>query len=59
MDGTVSFASAFAGHQEGIENRDHKFLRKAVEEAYKGGTRIPCSQKFLSQCPIWCCYSLQ
>ncbi|KAF1887583.1 hypothetical protein Lal_00040637 [Lupinus albus] len=64
-DGTVSVATAFAGHQEGnasasfsflvrkriisttrdtsyfplfvyLGDRDHKFLRKAVEEAYKG-----------------------
>ncbi|KAL6963513.1 hypothetical protein U1Q18_030390 [Sarracenia purpurea var. burkii] len=42
-DGTISVASAFAGHQEGKLNlisffvdRDHKFLSKAVEEAYKG-----------------------
>ncbi|KAF2287895.1 hypothetical protein GH714_003120 [Hevea brasiliensis] len=31
-DGTLSIASAFAGHQE---DRDHKFLTK-VEEEYKG-----------------------
>lgn len=35
-DGTVSVATAFAGHQEAVQDRDHKFLRKAVEEAYKG-----------------------
>ncbi|RDY12637.1 guaD, partial [Mucuna pruriens] len=35
-DGTVSVASAFAGHQEAVQDRDHGFLRKAVEEAYKG-----------------------
>ncbi|KAK7363383.1 hypothetical protein VNO77_05524 [Canavalia gladiata] len=35
-DGTVSVASAFSGHQEAVQDRDHKFLRKAVEEAYKG-----------------------
>ncbi|EXB75652.1 Guanine deaminase [Morus notabilis] len=34
--GTVSVASAFAGHQEVVKDRDHKFLKKAVEEAYKG-----------------------
>ncbi|QCE13778.1 guanosine deaminase-like [Vigna unguiculata] len=34
--GTVSVASAFAGHQEAIQSRDYKFLRIAVEEAYKG-----------------------
>ncbi|KAI4303050.1 hypothetical protein MLD38_038729 [Melastoma candidum] len=35
-DGTISVASAFAGHQEAVQDRDHKFLSKAVEEAYKG-----------------------
>ncbi|TVU39839.1 hypothetical protein EJB05_13280 [Eragrostis curvula] len=35
-DGTISVASAFAGHQEAVQNRDHKFLTKAVEEAYRG-----------------------
>ncbi|XP_047311263.1 guanosine deaminase-like [Impatiens glandulifera] len=35
-DGTISVASAFAGHQEAVQHRDHKFLREAVEEAYKG-----------------------
>ncbi|CAJ2650088.1 unnamed protein product [Trifolium pratense] len=35
-DGTVSVAAAFAGHQEAVQDRDHKFLRRAVEEAYKG-----------------------
>ncbi|KAL1536026.1 guanosine deaminase isoform X3 [Salvia divinorum] len=35
-DGTISVASAFAGHQEAVQDRDHKFLTKAVEEAYKG-----------------------
>ncbi|BAS87234.1 Os03g0833900 [Oryza sativa Japonica Group] len=35
-DGTISVASAFAGHQEAVQDRDHKFLSKAVEEAYQG-----------------------
>ncbi|GAB4835972.1 hypothetical protein Ancab_000891 [Ancistrocladus abbreviatus] len=35
-DGTISVASAFPGHQEAVQDRDHKFLTKAVEEAYKG-----------------------
>ncbi|KAK7388099.1 hypothetical protein VNO78_22904 [Psophocarpus tetragonolobus] len=35
-NGTVSIASAFAGHQEAVQDRDHKFLTKAVEEAYNG-----------------------
>jgi hypothetical protein len=35
-DGTISVASAFAGHHEAVQDRDHKFLTKAVEEAYRG-----------------------
>ncbi|KAF8401211.1 hypothetical protein HHK36_012140 [Tetracentron sinense] len=35
-DGTLSVASAFAGYQEVVQDRDHKFLTRAVEEAYKG-----------------------
>ncbi|KAF0912359.1 hypothetical protein E2562_014016 [Oryza meyeriana var. granulata] len=35
-DGTISVASAFAGHQEAVQDRDHNFLSKAVEEAYRG-----------------------
>ncbi|CAL9037544.1 unnamed protein product, partial [Musa banksii] len=35
-DGTISVASAFAGHHEAVQDRDHKFLSKAVEEAYCG-----------------------
>ncbi|CAI9786163.1 unnamed protein product [Fraxinus pennsylvanica] len=35
-DGTISVASAFAVHQEAVQDRDHKFLTKAVEEAYRG-----------------------
>lgn len=35
-DGTISVASAFAGHQEAVQDRDHKFITRAVEEAYKG-----------------------
>ncbi|KDO37586.1 hypothetical protein CISIN_1g036428mg, partial [Citrus sinensis] len=35
-DGTISVASAFAAHQEAVQDRDHEFLSKAVEEAYKG-----------------------
>ncbi|XP_074292727.1 guanosine deaminase-like isoform X1 [Silene latifolia] len=35
-EGNISVASAFAGHQEAVQDRDHKFLLKAVEEAYKG-----------------------
>ncbi|GAA0161867.1 deaminase [Lithospermum erythrorhizon] len=36
MDGTISVASAFAAHQDVVQDRDHKFLTRAVEEAYKG-----------------------
>ncbi|KAH9322294.1 hypothetical protein KI387_016933, partial [Taxus chinensis] len=35
-DGTISVASAFPGHQEAVQDRDLKFLSKAVEEAYNG-----------------------
>ncbi|KAF3489793.1 hypothetical protein F2Q69_00056154 [Brassica cretica] len=35
-DGTISVASAFAGHQQAVQDSDHKFLTQAVEEAYKG-----------------------
>uniref|UniRef100_A0A5B7C175 CMP/dCMP-type deaminase domain-containing protein n=1 Tax=Davidia involucrata TaxID=16924 RepID=A0A5B7C175_DAVIN len=35
-DGAISVASAFAGHQQVVQDRDHKFLTRAVEEAYKG-----------------------
>lgn len=34
-DVTISAASAFTGHQE-VQDRDLKFLSKAVEEAYNG-----------------------
>ncbi|KAG9140804.1 hypothetical protein Leryth_024755, partial [Lithospermum erythrorhizon] len=36
IDGTISVASAFAAHQDVVQDRDHKFLTRAVEEAYKG-----------------------
>ncbi|XP_062084529.1 guanosine deaminase [Humulus lupulus] len=36
VDGAISVASAFAAHQEVVQDRDHEFLTKAVEEAYKG-----------------------
>ncbi|WOL03230.1 guanosine deaminase isoform X1 [Canna indica] len=35
-DGTISVASAFSGHHEVVQDRDHKFLSKAVGEAYHG-----------------------
>ena len=33
-DGTVSVASAFAGHQEGVRDRYHILLIATVQEAY-------------------------
>ncbi|XP_058076930.1 guanosine deaminase-like isoform X2 [Magnolia sinica] len=35
-DGTIAVASAFPGHQEAVQDRDQKFLSRAVEEAYNG-----------------------
>ncbi|KAI3951710.1 hypothetical protein MKW98_013768 [Papaver atlanticum] len=35
-DGTISVATAFSGYQEAIQDKDHEFVTKAVEEAYKG-----------------------
>ncbi|XVE62860.1 hypothetical protein DITRI_Ditri06bG0153700 [Diplodiscus trichospermus] len=35
-DRTISVASAFPGHQEVVQDRGHKFLTQAIEEAYKG-----------------------
>ncbi|KAB5556344.1 hypothetical protein DKX38_007253 [Salix brachista] len=35
-DRTISVASAFSAHQQAVQDRDHKFLSRAVEEAYKG-----------------------
>ncbi|ERN02048.1 hypothetical protein AMTRI_Chr02g266060 [Amborella trichopoda] len=35
-DGTFSVASGYPGHQEAVQDRDHKFLSKAIEEAYNG-----------------------
>lgn len=58
-DGTISVASAFAGHQEAVQHRDHKFLTKAVEEAYKGvesghggpfGAVVVCNDEVLVSC---------
>ncbi|XP_061352232.1 guanosine deaminase-like [Gastrolobium bilobum] len=34
--GYISVCFAFAGHQQAVQDRDHKFLTKVVEEAYKG-----------------------
>ncbi|XP_039021586.1 guanosine deaminase-like isoform X1 [Hibiscus syriacus] len=35
-DGTIAVASAFPAHQEEIQDKDHKFIEEAIEEAYKG-----------------------
>ncbi|XP_059630035.1 guanosine deaminase-like [Cornus florida] len=35
-DGNISVATAFSGQQEVVQDRDHEFLTKAVEEAYNG-----------------------
>ena len=35
-DGTISTALAFTGHHEAVQDRDLKFLSKAIEEAYNG-----------------------
>ncbi|KAL2998062.1 hypothetical protein AAZX31_09G075700 [Glycine max] len=51
MDGTVSVASAFAGHQDAIQNRDHKFLRMAIEEEYKG-------IEFCNDEVVACCHNI-
>ncbi|GMH10470.1 hypothetical protein Nepgr_012311 [Nepenthes gracilis] len=58
-DGTISVASAFPGHQEAVQDRDHKFLTKAVEEAYNGvdcgdggpfGAVVVCSDEVVVSC---------
>ncbi|KAH7867469.1 hypothetical protein Vadar_033914 [Vaccinium darrowii] len=58
-DGTISVASAFAAHQEAVQDRDHKFLTKAVEEAYKGvecgdggpfGAVVVCKDEVVVSC---------
>lgn len=35
-DNTISVASTFPGRHEAVQDRDYKFLSKAVEEAYEG-----------------------
>uniref|UniRef100_A0A804MM85 CMP/dCMP-type deaminase domain-containing protein n=3 Tax=Panicoideae TaxID=147369 RepID=A0A804MM85_MAIZE len=58
-DGTISVASAFAGYQEAVQDRDHKFLTKAVEEAYRGvdcgdggpfGAVVVCNDEVVVSC---------
>ncbi|KAK8951284.1 hypothetical protein KSP39_PZI004677 [Platanthera zijinensis] len=58
-DGTISVASTFAGHQEVVGDKDHKFLSKAVEEAYNGvesgdggpfGAVIVCNDEVVVSC---------
>uniref|UniRef100_A0A5B7C6A1 Putative APOBEC/CMP deaminase, zinc-binding n=1 Tax=Davidia involucrata TaxID=16924 RepID=A0A5B7C6A1_DAVIN len=49
----------FAGHQEVVQDRDHKFLTKVVEEAYKGvecrdggpfGAVVVCNDEVVASC---------
>ncbi|KAL7604000.1 guanosine deaminase [Lactuca sativa] len=58
-DGAISVASAFSGHQQAVQDRDHKFLTKAVEEAYKGvdngdggpfGAVVVCKDEIVVSC---------
>ncbi|KAJ0014995.1 hypothetical protein Pint_20560 [Pistacia integerrima] len=58
-DGTIAVASAFPGHPEAVQDRDHKFLRRAVEEAYKGvecgdggpfGAVVVCNEEVVVSC---------
>ncbi|KAI3669169.1 hypothetical protein L6452_40395 [Arctium lappa] len=58
-DGKISVASAFAGKQEVVQDRDHKFLTRAVEEAYKGvdcgdggpfGAVVVCKDEIVVSC---------
>ncbi|KAM0907794.1 hypothetical protein ACQ4PT_015921 [Festuca glaucescens] len=58
-DGTIAVASAFPGHQEAVQDRDHKFLSKAVEEAYRGvdcghggpfGAVVVCNDEVIVSC---------
>ncbi|KAI3499809.1 hypothetical protein L1887_35619 [Cichorium endivia] len=58
-DGSISVASAFPGHQQVVQDRDHKFLTKAVEEAYKGvengdggpfGAVVVCKDEIVVSC---------
>nr|GMD45264.1 guanosine deaminase-like [Ipomoea batatas] len=58
-DGTISVATAFAGHQEAVQDRDHKFLTRAVEEAYKAvecghggpfGAVVVCNDEVVVSC---------
>ncbi|CAI9770433.1 unnamed protein product [Fraxinus pennsylvanica] len=58
-DGTISVASAFAGYQQAVQDRDHKFLTRAVEEAYRGvecgdggpfGAVIVCDDEVVVSC---------
>ncbi|PKA51520.1 tRNA-specific adenosine deaminase, chloroplastic [Apostasia shenzhenica] len=58
-DGTTAVASAFPGHQQAVLDKDHKFLAKAVEEAYHGvdcgdggpfGAIVVCNDEVLVSC---------
>nr|GLL37196.1 hypothetical protein DM860_007288 [Ipomoea trifida] len=58
-DGTTSVATAFAGNQEAVQDRDEIFLRRAVDEAYKAaecgegapfGAVIVCNDEVVVSC---------
>ncbi|XP_077239863.1 guanosine deaminase [Tasmannia lanceolata] len=58
-DGTIAVASTFSGHQQAVQDRDHKFLSKAVEEAYNGvdcgdggpfGAVVVCNDEIVASC---------
>lgn len=58
-DGTIAVASAFPGHHEAILDKDHKFLSKAIEEAYHGvecgdggpfGAVVVCNDEVVVSC---------
>ncbi|KAL9259689.1 Guanosine deaminase-like protein [Drosera capensis] len=59
QDGTISVASALSGHQQAVQDRDHKFLVEAVKEAYNGvdcgdggpfGAVIVCNDEVVVSC---------
>lgn len=58
-DGAIAVASTFHGHQEAVLDKDHKFLSKAIEEAYRGvdcgdggpfGAVVVCNDEVLVSC---------
>ncbi|KAK8954711.1 hypothetical protein KSP39_PZI002629 [Platanthera zijinensis] len=59
LDGSIAVASAFPAHQEAVLDKDHKFLSKAIEEAYHGvdcgdggpfGAVVVCENKVVASC---------